>query len=223
MGAQLASSDDPAGVMEVIARLTVDRLPQAEWASITTLRAGEFVTVAATDDRARAGDRIQYEVGSGPCIDALLDDAIYHPSDIAHDARWPQFGRRVAAELGVRSMLSYRLTLGVDDVIASMNVYSRTPDAFAADAVTIGLLLAVHGAVAVTAATTREEASNLRRALENSREIGVAMGVLMNTHSLTRTQAFDLLRIASQRSNHKLHDIATRVADTGTIDVGLGS
>ena len=43
------------------------------------------------------------------------------------------------------------------------------------------------------------------------------MGVLMARYRLTREQALDLLRITSQRSNRKLRDIATEVADTGIL------
>jgi hypothetical protein len=34
---------------------------------------------------------------------------------------------------------------------------------------------------------------------------------------VTREQAFDLMRIASQRTNRKLRDIAADVLDTGTL------
>ncbi|HVU73283.1 MAG TPA: GAF and ANTAR domain-containing protein [Mycobacteriales bacterium] len=219
IGREVAESDGPAPVVVTLARLAVDRVPNALWASITTLRDGTFTTIAATDPRAGQADAIQYALGSGPCIDAALDDAIYNPQDLRNDERWPEFGRRVADELGVESMLCYRLALGVEGVIASMNIYSDRSMAFDDDAVAAGLLIAAHGGMAVTAATTREEAGHLRRALENSREIGVAMGVLMKVHGVTREQAFDLLRIASQSSNRKLRDIATDVADTGTIDL----
>jgi AmiR/NasT family two-component response regulator len=54
-------------------------------------------------------------------------------------------------------------------------------------------------------------------ALESTREIGVAVGVIMTVHHLTQAQAFDLLRAASQHSNCKLVVIAREVADTGTL------
>lgn len=41
----------------------------------------------------------------------------------------------------------------------------------------------------------------------------------MATHKVTREQAFDMLRIASQNSHRKLRDIAVEVADTGTLDL----
>ena len=42
----------------------------------------------------------------------------------------------------------------------------------------------------------------------------VAVGVLMARHHLTREQAFDILRLAGQRTNRKVSDIAREVADT---------
>ena len=38
-------------------------------------------------------------------------------------------------------------------------------------------------------------------------------------YNFTRSQAFDLLRVASQHTNRKLAEIATEVGDTGTLDL----
>jgi hypothetical protein len=43
------------------------------------------------------------------------------------------------------------------------------------------------------------------------------MGVLVATLKVTRDQAFDLLRIASQNSNRRLVHIAAEVNDTGVL------
>jgi len=64
-----------------------------------------------------------------------------------------------------------------------------------------------------------DRARKLKRALETNREIGVAIGVLMHRHRLSRTQAFDVLRAASQDSNRTLSDIASEVVDTGTLSI----
>lgn len=45
------------------------------------------------------------------------------------------------------------------------------------------------------------------------------MGILMHQHRLTRDQAFDLLRVASQDSNRTLADIASDVAETGELSI----
>jgi len=39
----------------------------------------------------------------------------------------------------------------------------------------------------------------------------------MQQHRFTRQEAFDVLRVASQSSNRKLAEVASEVADTGTL------
>jgi ANTAR domain len=67
----------------------------------------------------------------------------------------------------------------------------------------------------LNSATT--QAANLELALASNRDIGVAIGILMSLHKITRQHAFDELREVSQRTNRKLRDIALDVAETGTI------
>jgi hypothetical protein len=69
----------------------------------------------------------------------------------------------------------------------------------------------------VAVRTYRERAEHLPRALEISREIGVAVGPLMAQRRLTWERASDLLGIASQSTNHKRHDVGTDIADTGAL------
>ena len=45
------------------------------------------------------------------------------------------------------------------------------------------------------------------------------MGILMGQHRITRDEAFSMLRVASQHSARKLSDLATEVADTGTLSL----
>jgi len=209
----------PERTPDALVEVAVRHVPGASWASMTTLRRQTFTTVAATDDRARRADNLQYELRSGPCVDAILDDTLYAPRDLREDDRWPEYGRRVAADLGVLSMLSYRLTLDVDDVVAGLNIYGLETNAFGEPSREMGLLLATHASLAVSSALNRARADNLEQALESNRDIGVAMGVLMTAHRLTRQQAFDVLRVASQHTNRKLRDIALDVAETGTLDL----
>jgi ANTAR domain len=218
LGARLAGHDtvDPFDAVTSVAR---DQLPAAAGASVTLLRAQGFSTVAATDERIRRADAIQYELGSGPCLDAIVSETMYRPRDLRTDTRWPDYGRRVADELGLDSMLSYRMLLPADDTVAGLNLYAEQPDAFTDRDALIGLLLATHGAQVASSAIYGRHVHHLKRALKTNRGIGVAVGVLMATHKVTEQQAFDLLRIASQNSNRKLADIAADVVETGRLDV----
>ena len=114
-------------------------------------------------------------------------------------------------------MLAIRLYLEDYDFLAGLNLYAHAPDAFDASSQTLVTVLATHAALAVSGAAARARAANLEKALISNREIGVAMGVLMNQHKITRDQAFGLLRLASQNGNRKLAEIAVEVADTGVL------
>jgi hypothetical protein len=218
LGEQIARSTE-RNAFEAVTQLAVERVPSARAASITTVSHGRFTTAAASDEVARRADRIQYELGYGPCIDAIVDQTVYQPKDLAHDDRWPEYGRRVVEELGLHSMLSFRMKLEAAGVIAGLNFYGQEPDAFDDHDLAEGLLLTTHAAQAVSAVHLRDRVENLERALSSNRDIGTAVGVLIAQHKLTREQAFDLLRIASQNTNRKLHEVALDVIDTGAVDV----
>lgn len=220
LGSQLsAAPGDRAAVLATLSQVAVDRVPGTEWASITEGRRGKFRTVAQTDQAALAVDEIQYALGTGPCVDAIIKDVVFRADDLLTDDRWPEFGRLAAERHHVRSMLSFRLFLEDDERIMGLNLYATGTAAFDEDSETVGTLVATHGALVVTAAAAREQAAQLEQALVNSRRIGMAMGVLMATHKITQDQAFTLLRIVSQNTNRKLADIATDVLDTGVLDL----
>jgi hypothetical protein len=204
--------------LDGLAEATLDGIPAAEAVSLTVLERGRFRTEAWTDEMASRADGLQYELGVGPCVDAVLERGAYLSGDVARDERWGPWGPRVEDEVGVRSVIAYRLVLEGDrDAVASLNVYSTRAEAFDEQALHRGVVLATHGSLLVTAMMAREAAEKLATALQGNREVGVAMGVLMHRHRLTREQAFDLLRMASQDGNRPLSAVATEVADTGDL------
>jgi hypothetical protein len=220
---ELTALTDADSVLRLLTTRAVELVPGAEHAGITRGRNGRFETVGATDELVDDVDAVQYELGSGPCVDAILEATVFNAPDLRADQRWPDFGAR-AADLGVHSMLSFRLfTENNPDLIAGLNLYAGKPSAFDEASESMGMLFATHGALAVAGAAAQEKADNLVIALQNSREIGVAMGVLMARHQITREEAFNLLRIASQRMHRKLADVAGEVADTGTLPAAAAS
>jgi hypothetical protein len=86
----------------------------------------------------------------------------------------------------------------------------------------VARLFAANLAAAVQTVHTRAKAANLERALQTSRDIGVAMGIIMARRTCTRDQAFELLRRASRAHRRKLAEIAADVADTGILEFELG-
>lgn len=219
IGEELSAEPDSGSTLRALSRIAVERVPGAQRSGITVGREGDtFETVAATDATVERTDALQYELRSGPCVDAIIENTTFNAPDLRSDDRWPEFGRRAAEEVGIVSMLSIRLFTESDlGLIAGLNMYSDKPRAFDAASETVGVLLATHGALAVGRASAQDKAENLLIALKSSREIGIAMGIIMGQTKVTRDQAFDLLRIVSQHLHRKVADIATEIADTGSL------
>ncbi len=218
LGHELTEAQQRADIYRVLTDAALRAVPGTEQAGITQDKNGSFKTFAPTDEIVGQIDKIQYALTSGPCVDAIVEESVFNAPDLREDSRWPEFGQRAYEATGVISMLSFRLFFEDDsDVLAALNMYSAKPAAFDDTSRSIGLLLSTHGALALWAARANDKADNLLVALQTSREIGVAMGVLMASHKLTREQAFDLLRIASQHSHRKLAQIALDVAETGEL------
>lgn len=210
-----------AQTVAAVTALAVRVVPGVEQASITSRRdGGRFRTLGATGPMAASAAAIQYDLGSGPCVDAIADDSVCCTGDVANDIRWPVYGQRAHTQAGVMSMLSFRLFYDEQSHrAAGLNLYSTQLDAFGEHAETIGTVLATHSARTLAAATASERAANLELALVTNRRIGAAIGILMATHKVTDDDAFTLLRAASQTFNRKLVDVAEDVITTGMLEM----
>ena len=230
LGRELTAQRSIDDVLHTLTRRAIEFVPAAQHAAISRGRDDVFETVAATSDLPPQVDKIQYALGSGPCVDAaevpenpaapeVPLGAVFRSDELAESTRWPEFGRQAAEQFGVHSMLSVRLYLEQDDLVAALNLYSAESAAFDTSDETTAILLATHGALALTAARRQDKIDNLELALRNSRSIGMAVGVLMSLHKITDAQAFDLLRIVSQTRHRKIADIAADVVATGALDL----
>lgn len=224
LGPQLLTRHRVDEVFEALTSVGVRLLPGAEHTGITRYQRGALETFAATSPLVTSTDKIQYELGSGPCIDAIRAAAVLRTGDLRLEPRWPEFGPRAYDATGVQSMLSYRLYVEEqDDVVTSLNFYSTEAGAFTMWAETVGLLLATHGALAVANAWARERNEDLSRALVSNRVIGMAIGILVSTHKVTPEGALGLLRVASQHRNRKLAELADEVVSTGALVLPEGA
>lgn len=65
--------------------------------------------------------------------------------------------------------------------------------------------------------TERSRSANLEIALASNREIGMAMGIIVERSGCTADDAFTTLRRVSQETNRKLRDIAADIVLTGDV------
>lgn len=181
-------------------------------ADVSTIDEKGVHTHAATGDAVLAVHALQYELSEGPAVDALRDHETVHSPDLTADQRWPTWGPRVARELGMRSVLSFRLfTTG--ETFGALNLFSRTVNAFDEDDIDNTLALAAHVALAMAAELNDEQ---LHIALAGRTVIGQAQGILMERYDLTADRAFEVLVRYSTSSNIKLRQVASELVATRT-------
>ena len=71
---ELQDEDDPQATMQASARLAVANVRGCDAAAISIVRRRKRIeTPAFTDERAVRSDDLQYEVGEGPCLDAIWE------------------------------------------------------------------------------------------------------------------------------------------------------
>ena len=201
-------------VLEEITRIASSGIPGAEATSITLVRGEKAFTAAYCGQMAMDADELQYEEGTGPCMDAGRGGVVLRVDDMHTEERWPTYVARTAS-VGVRSSLSIPLPYQ-GGVIGALNNYSTEPAAFASpESLAAGTDVAEVIAVAVANAEAHhelgEQARHMRIAMESRAVIEQAKGVLMAQQGVDAEQAFEILRGASQRANRKLRDIAAGV------------
>ena len=119
-----------ADTAEHAVRAALETIPSCSGAGLTLLhRDGTLETIAATDDAVLKGDRLQYELGEGPCLEITDTGGWLRSGDVGTDARYPTWGPR-AAELGVTSLLSLAVT-DPDGPLGALNLYSEEAGGFA--------------------------------------------------------------------------------------------
>ncbi len=212
---QLQREPDDKQLLKLVSVAAAREIPGADWAGVTVFTGGQIHTAAASDPIVLEIDRLQYEIGAGPCVEASTEGFTVRSDDLETDGRWAGFPQ-AAAERGVRAMMSMQLFVQERD-LGALNVYAAKPDAFSDDSETIGLLLSAHASVALANAL---QVKNLRVAVDSRDIIGQAKGILMERYKLTSQQAFDLLVGASQTTHRKLREVAIDVTETGELTSG---
>jgi transcriptional regulator with GAF, ATPase, and Fis domain len=191
LATELISNCDHAGISMVHRNRTID-------------------TPAASDQMARRGDELQYTLGEGPCLDAIWHYDTVICANLAEEDRWTKWAPRVAAELGVCSMLCLRLFTSTE-LVGGLNLYSTEMDAFDEDEAYTGTYLAAQIAVAV--AETQQQ-DGLRIGALNRTIIGQAQGILMERYNIDAEEAFNVMRRVSQDNNIKLIRVADELVRT---------
>jgi ANTAR domain len=182
--------------VEAIVRTAVRTVPRVDRASISVHdREGAFETIAATDDLTRLADKARY--GTGAC-GAAWADPVHEP--------WPgqpPHDSSVGPAMTVLLSTSRRTA-------TALNLYCVEGGRLDDEARHIADLFAAHARIGLRTART---AQDLRQALASRKEIGTAIGIVMERYALDEDRAFDYLVRVSRTSNVKLRRVAAGIVD----------
>jgi GAF domain-containing protein len=209
------SNDTLDTILRQVGLLALAVLPGWDAAATTLVEEDRVATFGSTEPRIEKVDQHQYDLWSGPCVDALNGEIQYlDGKDVPQ--KWEPFHAAIS-KIGINSVLSFPLHAG-DEVIGALNFYAETQDAIESGNLEEGQAFAAQASVALAAAkgfqASREQVQQLEEAIQTRTMIGQATGLLMAQEGLTSQEAFQKLVRVSQTSNIKLREIAHRYVST---------
>ncbi|MBQ1098256.1 GAF and ANTAR domain-containing protein [Streptomyces sp. b94] len=196
--------------LDAISAAAVDLVEGCDAAGILAVRKGRAITLSSCGEMVAESDRIQGELGEGPCYDLARrenGERTYRITDMTQPQPACPAYADAARGLGIGSMAGILLYTDKED-FGALNLYARRHGTFTEDIETAGWMLASHAAVALASARTIDQ---LEHAMETRHAIGEAMGILMERHRMSEDDAFSVLRRVSQHHNIKLRDVAQRL------------
>ena len=216
---KLVYADRPlADTLERVSVLASQALNEAPEASLTLLEGERAWTAASSGPVALQLDEQQYDIGSGPCLDAALYGETVKVTMNSPDQPYPDF-RQAAQREGVTHTMSIGLSTG-DQVMGAMNIYNSTGRPFGDDSDRIARAIAVCAGIVLANVEryrqTAARAAHLEVALQSRAPIEQAKGILMTRHGCTSDDAFEMLIGLSQKQNVKLRIIAQNLVDQAT-------
>lgn len=210
----LLSAEDASRAVQSLASALRDVIPHAAGAGVSLISAdGRGETIGATDSLVLQADKLQYELGQGPCLSAWAGQRAVIIQDTWRETRWPEWTAAVAG-FPLQSVLSAPLTPD-GRPIGALKVYSPVPLAFDDNSVFLIERLAAPAAVLLGHVRDRAAAQRmtdeLAEALTNRDMIAQAQGILIERLNLTSQEALAVLLARSRGESTPLHDVAREV------------
>jgi transcriptional regulator with GAF, ATPase, and Fis domain len=210
----LPLQDTLTATLDKIAEASVRLIDGCDLASVTVIESGDARTRGSSDQVAIDLDLVQYEAGSGPCLQAITEGRTIQAADLETDQNWPDFADAAFGE-GLNSSLS--IPIEITDVKAGLNLYGREKNGFDPTSPYITELLTSRASLAIQNAqihgASKRLIEQLHEAIKTREIIGEAKGILMAREGVSEDEAFQMLVTASQSTNTKLKDVAQTLVD----------
>lgn len=205
---------DFLGGLATIAAAALTRSTGDEVECGVTLKYGRKTrTVGGSTERAIHLDRIEQQVGSGPCISALQLNKPVLLADVHTDTRWPAYQERLIEE-GIHSALGVPMELG-ENAAAALNFFAPTAGVFTeatiSEAATFAAVAGSAVRLAVRVGTAESAADDLSAAMASRTAINLACGIIMGQNRCSQSEAMSILIKVSNHRNQKLRDVADEI------------
>lgn len=189
-------------------------------AGVTLRHEGRVHFVTAPLEAIAETERLQDELQSGPCIDAVATAQPVIVDDPAADewaARWPAYTAQAQAS-GLRATVGMPM-LASGEAIGAINLYDIKVRAWSADDVRVaGVLAAIATSYLLHASALQQQrrtSEQLQQALETRIVIEQAKGTLAAAYDISVDDAFRILRKYARDHNRRIHDVADAVVRDG--------
>jgi diguanylate cyclase (GGDEF)-like protein len=193
------------GILDHLVKRIVDIMPVTA-AGVTLIAAGlEPRYVAASDSAALRYEKLQTELGEGPCLEAYLAGEAISVPDLRSDDRFPRFGPG-ALKAGLTAVFTFPLR-HEDSQLGALDLYRDTPGKLSADSMSAAQTLADVAAAYLINAQAR---ADLQSACDQSRYVALhdALTGLPN-----RVLMLELLELAFRRGRRSGKDSAVFYID----------
>jgi hypothetical protein len=210
--------DDSPGTPGLLRRLctaVTHELPAA-WAGISLVEEGQVGgTVTGSDSHARQLESLQFELGEGPCVDAIHARRPVLEADLggAGFGRWPGYAP-AAFQRGARGVFAFPLQVGAV-CVGVLDVYRDRSEPLTADAVGTALGFAdlamdmlVDGQAEAPAGQVEPDVDEL---MAPRLEVYQAQGMVMVDLGVSLAEAMALLRAHAFTVGRPLGDVARDV------------
>jgi GAF domain-containing protein len=165
-------------------------------------------------------ERLQEEIGEGPCLDAFEEGSPTVSHDMASDARWPTLGP-LAGKRGIHAVLGVPVRLD-DSPVGTLNVYSsKYHDWDDGEIEAIQAFARIVASVlrsAIDAHVQGKLTLQLQYALDRRIVIEQAKGILMEREGLPAEAAFERIRHHARSSRERVADLARRIVAGEPLD-----
>jgi hypothetical protein len=200
---------DPAQIADIL--LSVIPVDGGAVSTLGDLLGAE--TISATSDLAARLDEVQFDLGEGPCWDALARRRPVLEPDFAHRAgnEWPHFTEQVKSHR-IGALFAFPLTVGPMQ-IGAIDFYTAGAGALTAEQIAeTSLLAAVISRVVLRRAIRLSERELTLPETEHSRRvIHQATGIIIAQLRLPPEDALLILRGRAFASGRSMMEIATDV------------